>query len=144
MPELLTILITALAAIALVLILMPFLYKKFPNVFISILKVVGYKDTIKTAYYIIVDMAIKGLEKAQKDLIFSYIQSAVLLVEDLAQAGDLPKEARKAKAMEIMTEVLNKMGIFMTPAVEAMISNAIELVVTYMELRLSTPIVITE
>jgi hypothetical protein len=126
--------VAALSASA-VFYLVPTLYAKYPAVFVNILKVTSHEDVIQAAYYLLVDLAIKGLARDVKDAIFINIQHTVEIIEELAQAGEIPKSERKAKAMSVIKETLKDLKIEYLPQVESLISTAIELTITYLGFR---------
>lgn len=115
--------------------LLPFLYSKFPNVFLKIIEIASYKQTIETTYYFLISLVLPGLEQAKKDEIWSYIQKTVTTAEELAIAGTISKEERKPYVTNLVKELMIMLEIDYTPEVEAFISNVIELVVTYLDLR---------
>ena len=131
---LLSTIVTAFVGV-LIFIVIPILYGKYPNIFVNVLKVTGNKDMIRSAYYLLTDIALPKVSREIKDQIFANILSVVSIVENMAAAGEIPKEERKDRAIAAVKEVLELFDIEYTTQIAAMSSNIIELAVTYLGLR---------
>lgn len=127
--------IALIAVLALAFIGLPFLFAKFPQLYTSIVTFFRQKDLIRVAYYMIAQLAFKGMTKETLDAIFKDIIDCVTLAEEMCAASQLAKEERKPYVMNVMQGILLKFNIAWTAEVEAATSSAVELVVTYLGFR---------
>jgi hypothetical protein len=114
-----------LAVVAVLFLLLPFVYNKFNNV--NFTKIFESSNNILEALKtIIANIEIPADKKAILDLITDYATQAVQYAEQLYKSGQLEKDERKQAATDYVIQILELSDVEVTDEILAIISATIE------------------
>jgi len=139
-PEVYAILAVSVFLVGFIFFLMPYIYKKYPHILSSVIRITESKDSIKTVYYFASKMILKDISNEKREEIFIIILTLVNTVENLAKTGQLRPEERKPTVLALAADLLKELDIDYTVEVESLISLTIELAITYANLRKSSDV----